>query len=106
MGVRCTGLVSTYSCTPPLMVLEFQGTLAMVVVEAVHLGQLSDVGFVGFADEVGVAGILVDDRAHGAEHVVDLGEVVGVLVLDVGIAVGVGVGKDGVVVEVGIFEEA
>ncbi len=86
--------------------LEVHGELDLVVVLAVHLGELEDVGFVGFADEDGVAGIFVDDLAHLAQHVVNFGEVVGVFVLDVRVAEGVEAGLDGVVVEVGVFEEA
>ena len=85
--------------------LEVHGQLDLVVVLAVHLGELEDIGLVGFADEDGVAGVFVDDFAHLAQHVVNFGEVVSVLVLDVGIAEGVEAGLNGVVVEVGIFEE-
>jgi len=86
--------------------LKVHGELDLVVVRAVHLGEFEDVGLVGFADEDGVAGVFVDDFAHLAEHVVDFGEVVGVLVLDVGVAEGVEAGLNRVVVEVGVFEEA
>ena len=64
--------------------LEVHGQLDLVIMLAVHRGQFFDVRLVSFADQHGMIGIGVHHMPHLAQHLMYLGQIVGVLVLDVG----------------------
>jgi hypothetical protein len=76
-----------------------------LIAGAVELGQLLNVRFIGFGDQNGVAGELIDDGANLFQHVVNLRQVIRVLVFDVAIAVSVGAGQVGIIMQVGVFEQ-
>ena len=85
--------------------LEVHGQLDFVAMRAVHLAQVCDGGLVGFGYQHGLVGVAVGELTKLAKDFVDLGKVVGVLVLDVAVAKDIVAGQVRVVVQVGVFEE-